>query len=160
VDIRRLTDKDAEILWTLRLLALESEPQAFAEPAAHHRSTPITTYAERLRSGDSANVVFGAFEGPELVGMAGLYRLQSELRRQGRVWGMFVRADQRGRGIGRDLLRALLAHVKEQTTLEAVALEVASTQEAAKRLYLSCGFRAVGEGPHGGEDMLLLLSDL
>jgi ribosomal protein S18 acetylase RimI-like enzyme len=156
VEIRRLTEHDAEILWHLRLAALERDPQAFAESAAHHRSTAVEAYAERLRSGGSENVVFGAFEDSELVGMAGLYREQTEARRQGRIWGMFVRTEYRGRGAGRALLGAILTHAKNEAGLDAVALEVAETQEPARRLYLSCGFRTTGEGPHGGEEMLLI----
>ena len=157
VEVRRLSERDAEILWHLRLMALESDPQAFAEPAAHHRATPVAVYAERLRSGDSESVVFGVFEGSELVAMAGLYPEQTESRRQGRVWGVFVRPDCRGRGFGGAVLRALMAHVKDQTAFDTVALEVAGTQESARQLYLSCGFRPAGEGAHGGEEMIWTL---
>jgi ribosomal protein S18 acetylase RimI-like enzyme len=158
VEVRRLTENDAQNLWHLRLMALEGDPQAFAEPAERHRATPVAAYAERLRSGGSENVVFGAFEGSELVAMAGLYPEQTEACRQGRIWGMFVRPHCRGRGYGRAVLNALVEHVKDRTGLDAIVLEVAHTQESARQLYLSCGFRTIGHGARGGEEMLLVLA--
>lgn len=68
---------------------------------------------------------------------------------------MFVRPDFRKRGVGGALLRALLAHARNTMGLAAAALEVAGTQEPARQLYLSCGFRPAGEGARGGEEMLL-----
>jgi ribosomal protein S18 acetylase RimI-like enzyme len=156
-EVRRLTERDAQSLWNLRLSALETDPDAFAESAGRHRATPVAVYAERLRSGGSENFVFGAFEGSELVAMAGLYPEQTETRRQGRIWGVFVKPRCRGRGFGRAVLGALLAHVKDRTAFHAVALEVAETQEPARRLYLSLGFQPIGRGARGGEEMLLLL---
>jgi GNAT superfamily N-acetyltransferase len=156
VEIRLLTGDDAAALWRLRLTALETEPQAFLEPAEHHRNTPVTVYADRLRSGGSDSVVFGAFDGSQLIGMAGFHREQKDVR-LGRIWGVFVLSDRRTGGVGRALMDAAIKHAKSLEGLERVHLEVAEMQTAARNLYLGCGFRSIGPGPHGGEEMLFAL---
>jgi ribosomal protein S18 acetylase RimI-like enzyme len=157
VEIRRLAEGDAGTLWNLRLTALESEPQAFAETADHHRNTPVEAYAGRLRSGGPDNPVFGAFDGARIAGMIGLYREQTEARRTVRIWGMFVLPEYRRLGVARALVQAIVAHARTLPALDAVHLEVAGTQDAARNLYLSCGFRSIGAGAHGGEEMMLPL---
>lgn len=53
-------------------------------------------------------------------------------------------APQRGKGIGRALLRALVEKAKQDSSLEQILLAVAGGQNAAKRLFRACGFEAYG----------------
>jgi len=96
--------------------------------------TWVESLAERLRSGGSESFALGAFNRSELVGTAGFYREQRSRRRhKGHVWGVFVAPEHRGKGVARAL-----------PGLQSVVLSVATTQEAARRLYLSSGFRPFG----------------
>jgi RimJ/RimL family protein N-acetyltransferase len=145
LQIRRLTELDAEGLRTLRFSALESEPQIFAESLDELMQMSIDTYAERLRSGGDENFVFGAFEGNALVGIAGFYREhRPKLRHKGWVWGVFVSPQFRGKGVGRSLLNCVLESARTLPGLDCILLKVATTQLAAKKLYLSLGFRPFG----------------
>ena len=80
-----------------------------------------------------------ALEGGELIGYAGL----SVNGDEGWVQNIAVRQDRQRRGIGRALLRALLAEAARRG-VKAVLLEVAVDNGTAQRLYDSFGFEPVG----------------
>ncbi len=105
--------------------------------------------AERLGTTNGNNCVAGAFEGAELVGMAGFARnLREKSHHKGLIWGVYVRPAYRGRGVARDLLRALIERAKLQRGLEQIMLTVAVDQAAARRLYESLGFEVFGHERH------------
>ena len=156
IEVRRLTADDVAAMWTLRLAALESVPAAFAEAAEEHRRTSAEALAERLRSGTDENFVLGAFDGAELIGMTGFYRERRAKRRHtGGIRGVFVQASYRGKGLARALLTAVLAVARTLPGLVSIHLSVATTQQAARGMYVRLGFRPYGLEPRallvGGE---------
>jgi ribosomal protein S18 acetylase RimI-like enzyme len=87
----------------------------------------------------------GAFLDAELVGMAGFFREKHhKARHKGRIWGVYVRGNCRGQGIGRALCLALLERIKALPGLEQVILTISSRQVAAQALYRSLGFETFG----------------
>jgi ribosomal protein S18 acetylase RimI-like enzyme len=155
VKIRVLTQRDAEEYWNLRLEALEQEPQSFTDSAEEHRAMAGERSAARLRRKNHASLVTGAFFKGDLVGMAGFFRERHlKTKHKGRIWGVYVRANCRGKGLGRGLLAALLERVKKLPGLEQVNLSVSSSQVAARKLYRSLGFETFGV-----EDKALKIAD-
>jgi ribosomal protein S18 acetylase RimI-like enzyme len=140
--VARLGAIDVTQYRELRLLALQSHPEAFGSSFEEEAALSESAFAERLTSG----AVFGAWSGSQLMGCAGLAgREKTKLRHKAVLWGMFVRPEARGCGIGKRLVDEAIAHAR--TRFEEVLLTVVEENAAARRLYVSAGFKEYGLEP-------------
>ncbi len=90
----------------------------------------------------------GAFEANELIGIATFIRETGlKERHKGRIYGVYVTASQRGKGVASALMAELLKRAKEDPSLEQVLLGMAAGQEAARQLYRKFGFEVYGTEP-------------
>jgi ribosomal-protein-alanine acetyltransferase len=76
-------------------------------------------------------------------GIAG-YLIGREVAGTGEVLNLAVAPDSRRRGMARALLRAALGYFRKRR-VEEVFLEVRESNQSAQALYLSSGFRPVGQ---------------
>jgi ribosomal protein S18 acetylase RimI-like enzyme len=143
VQIRRLMPADARLYREIRLEALQKAPEAFGSTFEHECSQLLAQFVDALTKAD----VFGAFRETDLLGMAGyITQAGAKQAHKGLLWGMYVRSIARGTGVAKRLVEAVLGHARER--VELVQLAVVSENEAAQRLYRSCGFVAYGHEVH------------
>ncbi len=124
-----------------------AHPEAFDQTAEEAIATTDHRHLDwiAIRNEFPENFVLGAFEGDLLLGVAGLHREETfKQRHRALVWSVYVRAEARGRGLGRQLMGLVIAESRKMDRLEILTLEVSSTQNQARSLYQSLGFVSTG----------------
>ena len=139
IHIRQLTPADAAVYRGIRLEGLNRNPEAFGSTFEAEFSKPLAWFFDRL----SSSQVFGAFRGPEILGIAGFAVRQGEKEsHKGLLWGMYVRPEARGAGVARRLVDAVIEFARDR--VELIQLSVVMSNEQARRLYARLGFVEYG----------------
>ncbi|MDJ0946905.1 MAG: GNAT family protein [Kiloniellales bacterium] len=139
IQVRRLTEDDAEGFREIRLEALKSHPESFQSTYESAAELPLDAFAQRLRR----YALFGGFIGDELYGFVGFFPLRNpKISHKGIMWGMFVKEDARGTGLAEAMVGAVLDHA--QGTVEQVLLSVIVENKRARRFYEKMGFEPFG----------------
>jgi ribosomal protein S18 acetylase RimI-like enzyme len=108
---------------------------------------PLSDTEVRLAA-TSPDVVYGAFVDGALAGVVGIAReSRTKNRHKAVVFGMYVAPEFGRRGVARALIRYLVAAAKEAQGLEQLVLTVTHSNEPARLLYESEGFRSFGIEP-------------
>lgn len=105
-------------------------------------------YLEELRGDATGVLMISAREGSTPSPPLGFlrYKLFRQSRRSlARVGILLGAAEHRGRGVGSEAMRTLLAYLFEQRGVEMVELDTAHFNGAAQGCFLKCGFQAVRE---------------
>lgn len=147
--LRRLRPADAALHRALMLEAYGSCPEAFTSTRGEREALPLDWWAARLSDAPEPPVlVCGAFDGTGLVGAAGLsFEERERTRHKATLVGLYVRAAARGRGIGRQLVEAVLHEARASGRVELVQLTVSAPNREALALYGRCGFVVFGTEP-------------
>lgn len=137
VEVRRLTECDADAYLALRREALLESPLALSaspESDLFQSSDDVRSYL----GADDGSVIIGAFV-PELAGSVGLMRPRHpKTRHKLTLWGMYVRPAARRRGVAGALIEAAIAHARSVADVSWIQLAVGMPD--ARRVYERYGF--------------------
>jgi ribosomal protein S18 acetylase RimI-like enzyme len=163
MEIRRLNGGDAESYRALRHEALLKNPEAFGSSYEDEKGNEASHYRQRLDN--KLTYTFGAFEEGQLVGVVTLVpEGKVKLKHRANIFAMYVTSSQRGRGIGKALVKTAIQQAQELNIVEQIHLTVTSSNEPAKKLYAFLGFKAYGveknalriDGTYYDEDLMVL----
>jgi ribosomal protein S18 acetylase RimI-like enzyme len=142
--VRLLSGADAPAFQACRLEALRLHPCAFAASYDDEADRNLDEVAARLDQG----AVFGVLDNGALLGTAG-FALPALAKKchKGVLWGVYVRAAARGRGLGRLVVEQVIDHARGR--VEQLHATVVTTGEAARQLYRHLGFQIYGLEPRG-----------
>ncbi len=143
IEIRRLTEDDAEGFRTIRLEALERHPETFQSTYESAADLPLDAFKQRLRQ----YALFGGFMGGELRGFVGFYPLKNpKISHKGIMWGMYVAEQARGTGLAKAMVEAVVDYARDK--VEQILLSVIADNERATRFYEKMGFEPYGFERH------------
>ncbi len=147
--VRRLLNPDLDQLFDLRLESLKSSPESFLITYEEEKSLGSLYFKNILDFQGDSNLIFGAFVNNELTGFVGIYKKNlSKVDHRSHIWGTFVKANFRNKGVGKALIQAAIAHAENKMRCSTISLSVISSNVAAKNLYNSFGFKTWGTEPN------------
>jgi ribosomal protein S18 acetylase RimI-like enzyme len=134
VTIRDANKKDLDLLHRLR----DEFQQELDKPP--YFDEPWETVAQDVDDTIANGIAVIAEEDGEAVGYA-LASVVPQTPIRGHLYDLFVHVDARGRGVGRELIAAVAERLKQHGVTH-LSLDVALTNDSARRLYERLGFRA------------------
>ncbi len=139
IEIRKLTRNDWQIFKELRLQMLKEEPQAFARTYDEVSKRTDEEWIENTENEESG--ILAVWLDGKLAGMNGYYYPERSIVE---IWGMFIRSEFRGMGLGKKLMDEIEKEIRKDRNVKKIRTEVTTTQIPAWELYKKLGFLEVG----------------
>lgn len=127
----------------LRLEALREDSQAFG--ASYGESLDLLDEEWQDEFENRKGFILVASQDLKLQAMVGAYQEEGEkMKHIAYVWGVYVRKERRGKGIGKMLMESLLEEIAKNKEIEKIDLNVNTSQLSAVHLYEKLGFKIAG----------------
>lgn len=132
----------------LMLHGYQAEPDAFTAAPHERADLPLSWWEKRIAGQQQDTIAFGAFGAGQLVGAVALeFSTRPKTSHKALLIGMYVLAEWRGQGLGRQLVDLALRHASARPGIEVVSLTVTEGNLPAIALYEAAGFRSFGVEP-------------
>ncbi|NHM30274.1 GNAT family N-acetyltransferase [Neobacillus terrae] len=139
-----LGPENAGLYRDIRLQALKDHPEAFSSSFEEESAYTLERFSSRLN--EDFIFTFGALMEDQLIGTVTLAtERRNKLKHRANIAAMYVDPEYRRSGTGKKLMEEAIKKAKELEGIEQIYLSVTSTNEAAKKLYLSLGFTTYGK---------------
>jgi len=147
--IRDICPSDVAVYYPLRLRALREHPEAFSSAYEDQAGLELQVFANKYMQEPTADhFMLGAWLDEVLVGNLTLFRLSGvKTCHQADLARMYVEPEARNRGIGWQLLQAVLDRARALPGLEQITLGVMAENFVAINLYRRAGFVQTGMVP-------------
>jgi ribosomal protein S18 acetylase RimI-like enzyme len=143
MEIRRLEPKDAANYKEIRFEALQNHPEAFRSSYDEEKEFPLERTENRLN--EEHSFTFGVFDKNKLIGVVTLILEQrNKIKHRANIAAMYVYPGKRKSGIGKSLMLEAIKKAKAIEGIEQIYLTVTSSNEPARKLYQSLGFKTYG----------------
>ncbi len=139
IEVKRPEPEGWEEYRALRLEALASDPTAFGSLVEEEASLPEAEWRRR-----AGNVILAFSDGDPVGMIVFVVSPRAKTSHVADIFSVYVRASQRGKGIGRLLLETALKEIARDPGVAKIKLTVNPEQEAAVGLYRGAGFTEVG----------------
>lgn len=138
--IEQLPEKRWEELRDLRLAAVKDVPHSFLDTPVEVMDYKKSHWVEKLPT-----TILAEVEG-KLVGMiAPWLEKREKVKHVGHIGAFYVLPEYRGKGVGKILLEKAIERHQKNPDISKILIEVNPLQKVAHNLYLSFGFKKVGE---------------
>ncbi len=140
--IRKITVDDFDEWKILRLEAVKLNPESFGESYEGVEKQGIRWFEESLKN----SITFSYLQDGKMVGLVGVFSAQPEnMRHRANLFGLYVKAEHRGKGIGSTLVEQVIGYAKPNH--KQIHLTVTTTNQSAMSLYKKHGFVIYGTEP-------------
>ncbi len=149
IQVRKLTEHDAEIFFKLRLESLQDSPSSYLSSYSEEVEMGKEFYIKNIfKNPSDLNVILGAFSGDALIGIIGIYQgTRAKVSHQSVIWGMYINPGLRQKGIGKSLMAEVILHAKSKMSCQLIKISVEENNFPAINLYKSFDFETWGIEP-------------
>ena len=145
ISFRRLEPHDRAAYRAIRLAALKGEPENYGSTYEEESVITVLPFEHHVIEQSPLHVVYGAFSDGELIGITAYFReVRRKLSHRGKVTQVYVAPEHRGKGLAKQLVKAVVDDAFRQDGLEILTLEVVATNVAAIRTYEALEFVEYG----------------
>ena len=154
IEITHMTADEWESFKKIRIESLQMEPTSVGGNLEGDLIRPDNIWASNAAEYLSiGNQLLLVKVNKEVVGLAGIsfdfIGLEGSTDIVAKIWGVYLRAEMRGKGIGKFLMEEVIATAKSTSNVKKVQLSVNPTKDPAVNLYTKYGFRVVGKEKEG-----------